>query len=207
MKARILGIASACVAVFGMAGCQVYQPVQLEPARQTNPISPRFTESTYYYDQDQNLYFVLRSHSTDQPTGKPVEQIATIRVFWRPRGGVTTLNSTALNATFRYVVMTPDAVGMYEGAGFIRLLSSTGAGKMQARITDGEMRLTEASEKFNDTLGRAHIRGYFSATYDDARTLDGLLGAQREFFSRSMKVPETAPATMPASAPATAPAP
>ena len=207
MKARILAIAAMSAAVFAISGCAVYQPVQLEPARQTNPISPRFTDSTYYYDQDQNLYFVLHSHTTDLPTGKPVDQIATIRVFWRPRGGVTTLNSTALNATFRYIVMTPDAVGMYEGAGFVRLLSSTGAAKMQARITDGEMRLTEASDKFNDTLGRAHIRGYFRANYDDARTLDGLLNAQRDFFARSMRIPATAPATAPGTMPAAAPAP
>jgi len=208
MNAAILRVTMMLGAILGLAGCAVYQPVQLEPARKTTPVAPRFTDVTYYYDQDKTLYFVLRSHTTDQPTGKPVDQIATIRVFWRPRGGVTTLNSSALNATFRYIVMTPDAVGMYEGAGFVRLLSNTGVGHMQARITDGEIRLAESSNNFNDNLGRAHIHGYFNAVYDDTRTLDGLLNAQRDFFARSMNAaPETQPATAPATAPAAATAP
>jgi hypothetical protein len=207
MNAPIFRLTMMILAVWGFAGCAVYQPVQLEPARKTSPIAPRFSEATYYYDQDQNLYFVLRSHTIDQPTGKPVDQIATIRVFWRPRGGVTTLNSSALNATFRYIIMTPDAVGMYEGAGFVRLLSNAGVSRMKARITDGELRLTESSDKFADNLGRAHIHGYFTANFDDVRTLDGLLNAQREFFARSLKsAPKTQPATAPAVTQAGAPA-
>ena len=207
MNAMILRLSVLLGGILSLAGCAVYRPVQLEPARKTTPVAPKFTDVTYYYDQDQNLYFVMRSHTTDQPTGKPVDQIATIRVFWRPRGGVTTLNSSALNATFRYIVMTPDAVGMYEGAGFVRLLSATGVGKMHARIMDGEIRLSESSKNFHDALGRAHIHGYFSAAYDDVHTLDGLLNTQREFFARSMiATPETQPSTAPASMPAEAPA-
>ncbi len=203
---RIMLFAAGAAA---LAGCSLSQPVQLEPARTTQPVVPRFTESSYFYDQDQNIYFLMHSHTRDPASGKPIDQIATIRVFWRPKGGVTTLNSTALNATFRYIVMTPDAVGMYEGAGFVRLLSKVGAGHMRARISDGEIRLTESGGDFNDSLGRAHIRGYFTAAFDDAGTLDGVLNAQRDFFARSMHLtPATAPAgtspavLVPASVPA-----
>ena len=182
-----------------LTGCAVYQPVEIAPAKNTPPVAPRFTQSYYYYDRDQNLYFVMKSHTIDPVAGKPVDQIATIRVFWRPRGGVTTLDSTALNATFRYIVMTPDSVGMYEGAGFVRLLSKTGAGKFNARIMRADLRLSESSKSFVDTLGRARISGYFSAIFDETVALDALLGAQREFFARSL---EMKPATQPASQPA-----
>ena len=138
-----------------LCACQVYAPIQLTPVKTTTPVVPRFTQNYYYFDRDQDLYFVMRSHSTDAASGKPVDQIATVHVFWHPQGGVTTLNSSALNATFRYLVMTPDAVGMYEGAGFVRLFSKMGAGKFNARITDGDMRLSQASTSFVDTLGRA----------------------------------------------------
>jgi hypothetical protein len=183
-----------------LAACSIAQPLQIEPARKATPISPRFSESYYSYDRDQTLSFVLRSKGTDASTGKPVEQVATIRVFWRPKGGVTTLNPSALNATFRYVVMTPDALGIYEGAGFVLLNSRTGAAKFQARVMDADMRLTQKSVSFIDNLGRAHMRGYFTASYNDEKTAEVLLQAQQEFFGRSLeaKPAPTAPASSPA---------
>jgi hypothetical protein len=198
MKQHLLAL---CLLACVLPGCVSYQPLQLEPARRSTPIAPRFSQSYYFYDRDRNLYVVMRSSTTDAATGKAVEQVATIRVFWRPRGGVTTLDAAALNATFRYVVMTPDAIGMYEGAGFVRLASADGVHRLEARVVDGDLRLTQASANFVDTLGRAHMRGYFSALYDDSRAVDMLLGAHREFFARSLN---SRPATMPARTPAQA---
>lgn len=202
-----------------LAACSIYRPLQIEPQRKATPIAPHFSESYYYYDRDQNLFFVMRSTAAGTD-GKPVEQVATIRVFWRPRGGVTSMNATSMNATFRYMILTPDAVAMYEGAGFVLLNSKTGAGTMQARVMDSDLRLAQASVNFNDTLGRARMRGFFSAKYDDARTVDLLRDAQQEFFARSLKSkaatgpaetmpaggPGSMPGTIPASGPATVPA-
>jgi len=189
------------VAIPWLAACAAYQPMQFEPVKKAAAVAPKFSQSYYYYDRNRTLYFVMRSRSTDAATGKPVDQIATIRVFWRPKGGVTTLDPSALNATFRYIVMTPDAVGMYEGAGFVRLNSDAGDGTFRARIMDGDMRLTQASARFVDTLGRARVNGYFSATYNDTLALDMWLGAEREFFSRSLVSKPAGPDTQPTTAP------
>jgi hypothetical protein len=205
-----------------LSACAVYRPLQLEPVKRSTPIAPQFSESYYYYDRDKDINIVLRSHSKDPATGKPVEQVVTIRAFWHPIGGITTLNSTAVNATFRYLIMTPDAVGLYEGAGFVRLQSKTGTKKFEARVMDGDMTLMQASATFVDNIGRARINGYVKATYDDAKAMDLMLGAQREFFARSLlskppKPPATAtapastnpstePSSEPDSEPATAPA-
>jgi len=186
-----------------LSACAVYRPLELQPVKRATPIAPQFSESYYYYDRDQDIYMVMRSHSKDPATGKPVEQVVTIRAFWHPIGGVTTLNPTAINATFRYLIMTPDAVGMYEGAGFIRLQSKTGMKKFEARVMDGDMTLTQASATFVDAIGRARINGYIKATYDDAKAMDLILGAQREFFARSL---ESKPASATAPATSTAPA-
>jgi hypothetical protein len=128
----------------------------------------------------------MRVDSTDATTGKRVTQIATVRMFWHPKGGVTTLNPTALNATFRYILMTPDSLGMYEGAGFVRPSSKDGAQTFEARVVDADLRLTQASATFNDTLGRCHLHGYFTAAYDDVRATELYLQAQRDFFAQSL---------------------
>jgi hypothetical protein len=188
-----------------LAACAIYTPLQIESVRKAPPIAPRFSESYYSYDRDQTVSFVLHSSTTDAASGKPVEQVTTIRVFWRPKGGATTLNPSALNATFRYVIMTSGALGIYEGAGFVLLNSRTGAGSMRARVMDSDMRLTQKTESFTDNLGRARMRGTFVAKYNDEKTADMLLETQQEFFGKSLenqlpRSPATAPigATLPA---------
>jgi hypothetical protein len=168
-------------------GCAAYRPLQIEPvARKGYVVSPKFSQGYYYADRDNNLYYLLRSRGVDPATRKPVDQLLTVRIFWRPIGGKTTLDPTGLNATWRYVLMTPDSVGMYEGAGFVRLFGKTGRRRLPARIMDGDLRLTQSSANFQDTLGRARIRGNISALFDDVRAREMLLDAQREFFARSL---------------------
>jgi hypothetical protein len=186
---RALAIFVTFVMVF-ITGCGYSRPLRIEPITNRGAakpaIEPKFTESYYYYDRDHTLYFILRSKSVDPETKKLVEQIATFRIFWHPIGGKTSLNPTSLNATYRYVLMTPDSVGMYEGAGFVRLSGKDGKKHLKARLMQGDLRLTEASANFVDTLGRCQIHGSFTATYDDVTAMDMLLAAHREFFARSL---------------------
>jgi hypothetical protein len=172
-------------------------------------VTPRLKENYYRVDRDRNLYFALQSSAKDPQSGQPIEQIILVRMFWQPKGGQTTLNPEALNATFRYIVMTPKAVGMYEGAGFVRIYKKVGKEHMTARILDGDLRLTEASRDFNDNLGRSVFHGSFTAKLSDVKTFDMTAEAQRQFFSRSLvlgKRAETQPATQATSQPATGPA-
>jgi predicted small lipoprotein YifL len=196
-----------------LAACGVYRPLQIAPAKKGATVVPRFSEAYYYFDRDRDAYFVMRSKGdAGASDGVPVEQVMTVRVFWLPKGGVTTLNPTAVNATFRYMVMTPTAIGMYEGAGFVRMNSDLGSRQFDARVMGGDLRLTQASASFVDALGRGQIQGVFKATYDDAKATEMLREVEEEFFARSLKdMPATKPATpgaasMPASAPASAPA-
>ncbi len=50
---------------------------------------------------------------------------------------------------------------MYEGAGFVRLWGKDGDHEISARVMDGDLRLTESSAGFVDTLGRSKMRGNF----------------------------------------------
>ncbi len=202
------------LALISFTSCTAYRHFQIESVNKKDTVVvPQFSDSYYYFDRDHTLYFIMRSHTKDTATGKPVDQIATFRIFWRPVGGRTTMDPSALNATYRYVLMTPDAVGMYEGAGFVRLWGADGVHKLKARVMDGDLRLTEASTNFVDTLGRSRVRGNFMAIYNDANAFDMLLKAHQEFFNRSYTIqypptsqPATGSATHPSTMPATRPA-
>ncbi|HVS70880.1 MAG TPA: hypothetical protein VHQ47_06470 [Phycisphaerae bacterium] len=193
-------------------GCAAYRPLQIESAKTRGyVISPRFDQAYYYADRDNTLYYILRSHTVDRATHQPVDQIFTLRIFWRPIGGKTSLQNTALNATYRYALMTPTSVGLYEGAGFVRLYGKNGKHRLPIRIMDGDLRLTQASSNFQDNIGRARIRGNINATFDDARAVDLLHQAQQDFFAKSLQtaVVPVPPSTGPASTsqPSTFPSP
>ena len=204
---KILFMVMAVWLAIGAGGCgMVRRPVTIEPVgRKQAVIQPKFSSITYRVDQDGTLYFVGRASTYDKALNETVEQMLTARVFWRPKGGVTSMNPTSLNATYRYVVMTSTAVGMYEGAGFIRIRGKPGKGKIDARLMDGDLRLSEASTSFVDNIGRCRVRGNFTARYDEAATMETMLQSHRDFFYRSQnlkpeekKGAETAPGTQPA---------
>ena len=184
-----------------LGGCSAYKPLRIQPiAADSAVIEPDFTVSNYTVDRDQNLYFYMSRQTIDRTTGEPLEQVAVMRVFWQPIGGRTSLNPSSINATFRYVVMTPRSAGLYEGAGFVRIYSTAGSGVMLARIVDGDLRLSESTKDFHDDLGRAVFTGNFSASLDND-TSGQILATQRTFFQRSLdasagRVPP--PATLPA---------
>lgn len=170
-------------------GCTSSLPLTIASVENKKTVvTPRFKDGFYRVDRDKDLYFVLRKTTTDPETKQAVEQIVLVRMFWRPLGGRTTMNPMALNATFRYIVMSPNAVGMYEGAGFVRIDRTPGKPYMKARIVDGDLRLTEASANFNDNLGRARFRGNFAANLSSLQEFDQAAAAQREFFHRSLEL-------------------
>lgn len=189
--ARVL--AAGLLAAMG-CGCAAYRPLQLEPLKNKAAIvEPHFSGGYYYEDRDHTLYYVMRTHTTDPTTGQRVEEGLVVRVFWRPVGGKTTMEKTGLNATWRYIVMTPTAIGMYEGAGFVRLFGATGRARLPARIMDGDLRLTEASSKFVDNLGRARVRGNVSGRFSDVEATKMLHEMQQDFFARSLVTGEALP--------------
>jgi hypothetical protein len=186
-KIHLSMIVALALASFGAGGCASYRPLQIQPVTEKKAvIHPDFQTASYRADRDGNVYMILHSRTKDRAGGQPVEQYLIVRMFWLPVGGKTSLEPSALNSTYRYIVMTPGAEGMYEGAGLIRLYDKIGKKRMDARIVDGDLRLTEATEHFKDTIGRARIRGNFSANLAEADTMDGILEAQRDFFARSM---------------------
>lgn len=206
---RINALLTAMGLVFLLAGCTYGgHPLRIEPvASKGGEIRPNFRQIYYRVDRDKNVYFYLKATPTKGQ--KEIDQTVVIRVFWKPIGGRTSLNAAAINSTFRYVVSNPTGAGSYEGAGFVRFYSRIGSKELRAKLMDGDLRLTEATSGFVDTLKRSRIRGTFIARRDDGQTVDLMLQAQRDFFARTFAAankPAVGATTQATSAPGTAPA-
>ncbi|MEI7766495.1 MAG: hypothetical protein WCJ97_03555 [Phycisphaerae bacterium] len=161
-------------------------PLRIEPVKAKSDFSvePQITEGLYRVDSDGDVHVLLRAGGD---LGNWREQFVLMRIFWRPAGGKTTLDPSALNATFRYVLINDTQVAQYEGAGFVRFSDNPGEEQISARVVDGDLRLTEATQDVKDTLGRSAIRGRFTAKLANAKVMSDALQAQRDYYQRSLE--------------------
>jgi hypothetical protein len=167
-----------------LAGCQSFGPLRIQPvsSNQAVVLSPNFLVAGFRVDQDGNYYFYFESRSPGggSPTG--IRQILILRVFWKPKPGVTTLDPSAINSTMRFIIITPNGSGMYEGAGFVRIHGDQNSQELSISIVDGELRLTSSSGYFHDALGPSRIVGDQDVVQSPDRTLALIEQARRDFF-------------------------
>ncbi len=135
-----------------------------------------FDRALYRYESDSNLTVLLYDGTADAPT-----RVAILSMFWRPRAGSTPVDRTATNTVIRYIAAGPPAgpgeaadprdagLGVYAGAGFMRIYSDPAGVDLSATLFDGDLRLTDAFEGFTDSLGRTALAGSFTARRDDAQ--------------------------------------
>lgn len=186
---RWFTLALAAAAMICTAGCKSFGPLTLTPVKSNRlALEPQFSEGFYRVTQDHTYRFYLQTVQHHTSKNHPrVTQIAIINVFWRPIPGVTPILSSAINATIRYIVITPGGVGMYQGAGFVRLFNSRGAGVMHGAIVDGDLRLTGSGGYFKDALGPCRIRGNFTAVRGAAKEIELALRARRRTYAASYR--------------------
>ncbi|MEM6757657.1 MAG: hypothetical protein AAF586_10860, partial [Planctomycetota bacterium] len=93
----------------------------------------------------------------------------------------TPVDRTATNTAIRCLAFrdTPDqrdAVGVYGGAGFMRLHSDPALGRITGTLLESDVRLVDRSQGFVDGWGRAAVSGTFTADRDDAAVTTILRG-------------------------------
>ncbi len=128
-------------------------------------LSGGFERGLYSFDDKNNLTVVL----FDGPEENP-RQAVTIRLLWTPRAGRTPIDPNATNATIHYVIFTGQdgaEVGVYQGAGYLFPRNKPGSGRLDAGLWDANLRLADRSDRFNDLLGQASIKGGFQAKRDE----------------------------------------
>jgi len=176
---------SLSVLVFGcLTGCQSFGPLRVEPVvnNRTSELLPNFVLTFYRVDQDGNYWFFFSSRTPVEGSFTGISQTLILRVFWDPKPGVTTLDPSGINTTIRFIVMTPNGSGMYEGSGFVRIHGKPGDKQLTISIVDGEMRLTNSSGYFVDALGPSRITGDQNVIYSPDQTLALIQQARRDFF-------------------------
>lgn len=132
-------------------------------------LDDEFTEAIYRYEDPNSVTLLLLQGPRDAP-----ERVLEVRMFWVAKAGATPIDRTATNTVVRLLEFRdspdePDALGLYAGAGFMRLHNDPTLDRVAATLWDADLRLTDRSEMFTDRLGRAILSGSLHARRDDAR--------------------------------------
>lgn len=190
----LAGLLLMIVAVCG--GCDPRQSlVELPPLgpvggwaqmKSTDPngtiLDAKFDTAVYHENSDDSVTMLLVDGDLAQP-----RQAVLIHMFYLPVAGFTPLDSTATNASVRYVIFSPEdgsLVGIYSGAGFMHPKQTPGDEELEISAWDATLTLSDASIGFNDVLGRTKMTGRFIMKNDSAATLDGQRRLNRQVSQR-----------------------
>ncbi len=137
-----------------------------EPARLAGDL-----KTAIYRSRDANTATFVFSDLTldDLKNGRFADgRVICVDMAWRPKAGSTPVDRTATNCTVRQVILTGNATGVYDGAGFLAPADKAGSNSFGGSISGAVLRLIESSSGFDDLLGPAELSGSFTARRDDA---------------------------------------
>jgi hypothetical protein len=136
--------------------------------RQSKPQRIAFDQAIYRYEDHNTVTVLLLAGPAEDR-----RQVVAFRMFWRPSALSTPVDDTGTNVVVRMMRFpeSTDAaagpVGIYAGAGFLRVRSDPTTGTFEGVLEDADLRLIDASPEFIDTLGRSTLAGTFTAERDD----------------------------------------
>ena len=97
-------------------------------------------------------------------------QFMHVELLWVPLAGQTPMDSSATNATIRYVLISKGELGIYGGAGFANPSRDPGVSTLSVSLKDASIQLLESTPGFQDLLSPAQMTGVFNARLDDKMT-------------------------------------
>lgn len=138
------------------------------PADEGPAIEGRFDTAVYAAEDSQTLHALLIAGPIDDP-----QQVAHLRMFWKPMAGRTPFDPSATNCSVRYIVFRDGEVGLYGGGGLLQPKDTPGADRFDGVLRNATLRLMDATEGFDRApIGaNALAEGKFDAEHNRIRTL------------------------------------
>jgi len=132
-----------------------------------------FKNVFFSHDEKKSTSFMLSDSPIDQLLDGQVKtgQILHVQLLWMPKAGSTPMDSTATNASIRFVVIAGGEVGIYSGAGFAMPNNDLTGSRATLTLYDATLQLQDATAGFRDLLSPAQLSGSFTAMHDNATTL------------------------------------
>lgn len=149
-----------------------------------DPLAPKkyttdFAEAYFARAADGGLDVLLRwKQPTQADPTQDIEQIVHAHAFWTPVLGTTRAEASMLNATLRFMILTPPTGVEYDGAGFITFKLDRSGNILDGRIESGELTPRQTVGGAQKPFGPARISGQIQATQNRRQILRFLQEAE-----------------------------
>lgn len=132
------------------------------------PMSVHYGAAGYWCGPDCDMHIVARTESPGAPGESAIRQYLYARTVWSPNPGLTTTDSTALNAVIRYVVATGSGTIEYKGDGFV-FFSGKATDTLDFAIESAILELDSTTGDTPEIVSPARLTARIHAPRDDGR--------------------------------------
>ena len=131
-----------------------------------------FPEAYYSVDSMGNVDVVLRrtQPSRTNPAGN-VTQLVHLRTVWKSRPGRTIAETTQINGTLRYQLLTGADEATYEGGGSVFLHENRGKTRLNGKVEYATVRGRHSADNAAAVFEKVELSGAFRAVHDPRRTV------------------------------------
>lgn len=135
-------------------------------------LSADFSQVVFSGDEYTEATFWMSTVSTESLLKGEVKdgQIIHVTILWTPLPGMTPIDSSATNASIRYILFVDGEVGIYQGGGFAMTVSPFWSSETRISLRDATLRLATSTPGFRDLLSPAQLTGIASAVDDSRET-------------------------------------
>lgn len=170
-----LVVAFLLLAPWGVTGCVSPEPsgsLRAESLGRDPVILDGQYQIAFYavHDSTETSFFLANMPLEELLSGRITQGIVVhIDLLWNPKAGATPMDSSATNASVRYIVIADGELGVYGGAGFASVRGRTGAEALTLLLRDASLTLLESTDGFVDLLSPARLTGELTASLDERR--------------------------------------
>jgi hypothetical protein len=167
----------ALVVALPMGGC-VRHIAALQLTSYREPHAPRTYElnlddCAYYVGSGGDYHIVGRAIDTpENGVGATIEQLLHVHLFWKPWPGKTFANSSMMDATIRYAIVTETGTAVYTGTGFVYPRKQGPRNGIVADIEAANLRLNHVTGNAPELLGSTRLSGTLVAQDDASLAVD-----------------------------------
>jgi len=170
----LLWLMPACNALRGGGGSGGSATIASDTTRSS--FKARFSTKAYTFHDDNTADIYLTDLSDQSLTAFFAKNadwstisgtIVHIHLFLDPKPGKTPIEPTAATASIRYAIISEGQIGIYDGAGFMLPGQKPGKNSISGTFNAAPLRLTRATQAFNDPLGAARLDLSFDAKLDE----------------------------------------
>lgn len=179
-----------CVAGCARSKGNVFEVIDYREAGEVSRFRETFADGYFDVGPTGNYEIVLVREQFDaNDPAANITQMIHLRTFWRSIPGTTVADSTQINGSISYFIVSGELGQSYEGAGSIFVTENRDGDEIKGTLDLARLKPVRQLAASADLFDRVRISGRFKATRNRKRTQQLVRDMNRRFGPRPPRQP------------------